>query len=90
MNPKYTDSTKTMLKSSARLECMMQDYPKLLHNCDHVGYTSIDKLFCFTTVKNDLTTGITKYQANISPECAGSCEADFYKSNREMLRLCGA
>ena len=68
----------------------MQDYPKLLHNCDHVGYTSIDKLFCFTTVKNDLTTGITKYQANISPECAGSCEADFYKSNREMLRLCGA
>lgn len=30
INPKYADETKTKFKSSARLECLMQDYPKLL------------------------------------------------------------
>ena len=44
---------------------MMQDYPKLLDNCDHVGYTSIDNGYCFSTVKNDLATAITKYKANL-------------------------
>jgi UDP-sugar pyrophosphorylase len=29
INPKYADASKTKFKSSARLECMMQDYPKL-------------------------------------------------------------
>lgn len=28
VNPKYKDSSKTAFKSSTRLECMMQDYPK--------------------------------------------------------------
>ena len=31
VNPKYVDAkTKTEFKSPTRLECMMQDYPKLL------------------------------------------------------------
>ena len=61
---------------------MMQDYPKLLDNCDHVGYTSIDKGYSFTTVKNDLSTAINKYKANLKCESASSCEADFYFYNR--------
>jgi UDP-sugar pyrophosphorylase len=51
----------------------MQDYPKLLDNCDKVGYTSIDKGFCFTTLKNDLKTAINKFKDGLSPESAGSC-----------------
>lgn len=62
-----------MLKSSARLECMMQDYPKLLENCDRVGYTSIDKGFCFSTVKNDLATAVTKFKSGLACESASSC-----------------
>ena len=30
VNPKYTDSTTTKFKSPTRLECMMQDFPRLL------------------------------------------------------------
>ena len=30
VNPKYADSSKTTFKKPARLECMMQDYPKVL------------------------------------------------------------
>jgi len=30
VNPKYTDDTKTKFKKPTRLECMMQEYPKLL------------------------------------------------------------
>lgn len=75
INPKYADETKTSFKSSARLECLMQDYPKLLDSCEHVGYTSMDKGFCFTTLKNDFKTALAKYKDGLSPESAGSCEA---------------
>lgn len=33
---------------------MMQDYPKLLLSSKNVGFTMIDKRFCFSTVKNDI------------------------------------
>ncbi|KAI7754514.1 hypothetical protein M8C21_023896 [Ambrosia artemisiifolia] len=39
VNPKYKDSTKTEFKSSTRLECMMQDYPKTLSPSARVGFT---------------------------------------------------
>ena len=42
INPKYTDATKTAFKKPTRLECMMQDFPKLLPaevclNCPQCG-----------------------------------------------------
>jgi len=30
VNPKYADAERSIFKSPTRLECMMQDYPKLL------------------------------------------------------------
>lgn len=30
VNPKYKDSSKTEFKNPTRLECMMQDFPKLM------------------------------------------------------------
>jgi len=32
VNPKYANAEKTLFKSPTRLECMMQDYPKLLES----------------------------------------------------------
>lgn len=32
VNPKYSDETRTTFKAPTRLECMMQDYPRLLHS----------------------------------------------------------
>ena len=54
VNPKYTDETKTLFKSPTRLECMMQDYPKLLNTSKYVGFTQVDPLFCFSPVKNSI------------------------------------
>lgn len=67
INPKYADQTKTKFKSSARLECMMQDYPKLLGSCERVGFTMVPREFCFSTVKNDIKTAADKFKANNSP-----------------------
>jgi hypothetical protein len=51
----------------------MQDYPKLLDNCDYVGFSDIPKGYSFTTVKNDLATANTKIKQGLSGESAGSC-----------------
>ena len=43
VNPKYKDSSKTAFKSSTRLECMMQDYPKALPSSAAVGFTVVNQ-----------------------------------------------
>jgi len=68
---------------------MMQDYPKLLKSGDRVGFTQIDRRFCFSTVKNDLKTAAQKVKANLPAECASICEQEFYWLNKEILKLCG-
>lgn len=90
INPKYADSTKTKFKSSTRLECLMQDYPKLLDNCDNVGFTDVPRGYCFTTLKNDLVSANAKIKQGLSGEGAGSCESDIYMNNRHLLRVAGA
>lgn len=90
INPKYADASRTKFKSATRLECMMQDYPKLLSPTSPVGFTLISRNFCFTTCKNDLATATQKYQQKMALECAGSCESDFYRLNAKLLQLAGA
>ena len=46
---------------------MMQDYPKLLENCDKVGFTNIEKGFVFTTAKNDPISAAAKFQSGLDP-----------------------
>jgi hypothetical protein len=36
---RYKDASKTLFKSSTRLECMMQDYPRTLAPSAKVGFT---------------------------------------------------
>ena len=43
VNPKYADASRTAFKSSTRLECMMQDYPKELPLSASVGFTVINQ-----------------------------------------------
>jgi len=89
INPKYEDTTKTKFKTPTRLECMMQDYPKLLKTNDRVGVTQIDKKFCFSACKNDIKTAQAKWKGGLPPESASSCEFDFYKVNEEILKIAG-
>lgn len=44
VNPKYKDASKTAFKSSTRLECMMQDYPKALPADARVGFTVVNQV----------------------------------------------
>eukprot|EP01016_Furgasonia_blochmanni_P023974 TRINITY_DN2581_c0_g1_i1.p2 TRINITY_DN2581_c0_g1~~TRINITY_DN2581_c0_g1_i1.p2 ORF type:complete len:291 (-),score=101.80 TRINITY_DN2581_c0_g1_i1:273-1040(-) len=90
INPKYEDATKTKFKSASRLECMMQDYPKLLKTGSKVGVTQIDRRFCFSACKNDIKSAAQKAQTGLPPESSSSCEYDFYWLNAEILRICGA
>ncbi|KAK8286007.1 hypothetical protein V6Z11_D08G261600 [Gossypium hirsutum] len=53
VNPKYKDASKTSFKSSTRLECMMQDYPKTLPPSARVGFTVMDTWLAYAPVKNN-------------------------------------
>ena len=44
VNPKYADDSRTAFKSSTRLECMMQDFPRELPDDAKVGYTSVNQV----------------------------------------------
>jgi UDP-sugar pyrophosphorylase len=85
VNPKWADAEKTKFKSPTRLECMMQDFPRLCGPDDKVGFTQLDRGMCFTCVKNNLADAATKKP----PDCALSAEADIYACSAQLLRAAG-
>eukprot|EP00331_Platyophrya_macrostoma_P010990 CAMPEP_0176432794 /NCGR_PEP_ID=MMETSP0127-20121128/15599_1 /TAXON_ID=938130 /ORGANISM="Platyophrya macrostoma, Strain WH" /LENGTH=570 /DNA_ID=CAMNT_0017815019 /DNA_START=18 /DNA_END=1730 /DNA_ORIENTATION=- len=89
INPKYADSTKTKFKSSTRLECMMQDYPKFLKSNDRVGVTQIDRVFSFSACKNDVKSAAAKFKSGLPAESASTSEYDLYRQNEELLKIVG-
>jgi len=87
INPKYKDATKTTFKKDTRLECMMQDYPKLLQGTNAVvGFTQFERWTSFSAVKNSVEDAKIKQSQNIAAECAASGEADIYRANRKLLK----
>lgn len=87
VNPKFNpDNT---FKSPTRLECMMQDYPKLLGPESHVGFTSMERWLVFSAVKNDLSAAKTAAATCGVEESAASGERDIYKMHAEHLRAAG-
>lgn len=64
----------------------MQDFPKLCSESDNVSFTALDRLMCFTCVKNALSDAMVKNP----PDCALSAESDMYACNAKLLRLAGA
>ena len=86
VNPKYADEAKTKFKSPTRLECLMQDLPKLLTDGEKVGFTSYPRWFCFSTCKNNLKDACAKLKKNLGPEAAFSVEQDMFILNAKMLK----
>jgi len=89
VNPKYTDETRTKFKSPTRLECLMQDLPKLLKNGENVGFTSFERWFCFSACKNNLKDACNKLKKNQSPESAFSIEQDIFIYNKKIIEIIG-
>ncbi|CAM9830567.1 unnamed protein product [Chrysoparadoxa australica] len=89
VNPKYADSARTVFKKPARLECMMQDYPKALEAGAKVGFTSAPAWLCFSPVKNSLEGALKVQQDGAPAASAATGEADQYFVWGELLRLQG-
>jgi UDP-sugar pyrophosphorylase len=89
VNPKYADEAKTQFKKPTRLECMMQELPRLLAPGANVGFTEMERFISFSAVKNKPADAVGKLQATGYPECASSGESDMYALNRRILAMAG-
>jgi len=95
VNPKYVDSSRTTFKKPTRLECMMQDLPKLLAKevgaAAKVGFTTMERWLTFSPAKNAPGAGAALAAAGSPPGSPGSSEADVYAAWRRILaQACGA
>lgn len=93
VNPKYKDETRTEFKKPTRLECMMQDFPKLLQKelpSQNVGFTELERWFSFSPAKNDLESGAESVRnGNTAPGTMSSAESDMYVLNQRKLQQAG-
>lgn len=88
VNPKLMGDGSGRFKKPTRIECMMQEYSRLLRG-EKVGCTEIARWSCFSAVKNNLTDATKKFKSNGIAECAASGEADHYYWYRAALRHLG-
>jgi UDP-sugar pyrophosphorylase len=89
VNPKYTDNSRTTFKKPTRLECMMQDYPRLLSPDAKIGFTSMEPWLCFSPVKNSLSDALAAQSKGSPPASASSGEADQYNIWSKFLKILG-
>ncbi|KAJ1410383.1 udp-n-acetylglucosamine diphosphorylase, partial [Ochromonadaceae sp. CCMP2298] len=90
VNPKYTDASKNLFKKPTRLECMMQDYPKLLKAGARVGFTSMPDWICYSPCKNNSADAAASVAAGIPAASPYTAECDQYFVFAELLRRMGA
>ena len=86
VNPKYADETRTKFKHPTRLECLMQDIPKLVKHGEKVGYTYFDRWFCFSACKNNIVDACEKLRNNETGESAFTVERDIFDYNVRIMR----
>mmetsp|Transcript_11854 Transcript_11854/g.20046 ORF Transcript_11854/g.20046 Transcript_11854/m.20046 type:complete len:574 (-) Transcript_11854:171-1892(-) len=89
VNPKYANAEKTLFKSPTRLECMMQDYPKLLSSVGEVGFTMYETWYCFSPAKNNIKDAAACITKGIPSYGAAEAEFNFYNWTNKMLQLVG-
>eukprot|EP01045_Picozoa_sp_COSAG04_P016131 COSAG04_NODE_1323_length_7222_cov_14.445178_3_plen_614_part_00 len=87
VNPKYADAEKTVFKSPTRLECMMQDFPRLYKGAEKVGFTSLNRpaVRQYSPVKNNVGDAAKKQASGLEPACAAAGEFDVYRFNCDYL-----
>jgi len=91
VNPKYANAERTVFKAPTRLECMMQDYPKLLTGQDAlVGFTMYDTWYCFSPAKNNVNDALACSNKGLPSFGAAQAEFDFYNWTNQMLAIAGA
>lgn len=91
VNPKYQPGSTTQFVKPTRLECMMQDFPKLLTTADatRVGFSQFPAWTSFSPVKNALAGAAAKQRSGNNPECAVTGEISNYVWNRNIMHRAG-
>jgi UDP-sugar pyrophosphorylase len=91
VNAKYTDSTKMAFKKPTRLECLMQDYPKVLDGAAarRVGFTQFPAWACYSPCKNNTADAAVSIQGGVPAGCAWTAESDQYACQAQLLRILG-
>ncbi len=90
VNPKYKDATRTLFKKPTRLECMMQDLPRVLSAQQKVGFTMAPQWLCFSPVKNNSADAAIATAAGVPAASPYTGECDQYAVYCKLLRLLGA
>jgi UDP-sugar pyrophosphorylase len=90
VNPKYKDATKTVFKKPTRLECMMQDFPRLLDTSQKVGFTMAPAWLCYSPCKNNPTDAAASIASGIPAASPYTAESEQYQVWSQLLRLLGA
>jgi UDP-sugar pyrophosphorylase len=90
VNPKYKDATRTVFKKPTRLECMMQDYPKLLPQGAKVGFTNAPDWLCYSPCKNNPTDAAASIASGVPAAAPYTAECDQYRVYAQLLRCMGA
>ena len=94
VNPKYKDEkARTDFKKPTRLECMMQDIPKLYQKeleSPSIGFCMFDRWFTFSPAKNALEAGQqTIAKGGSAPGTLSSAESEMYVQNQRKLEFAG-
>jgi UDP-sugar pyrophosphorylase len=88
VNPKYADATKTKFKKPTRLECMMQDHPKVLGPESKVGFTTFPE-WTYSPVKNSVDEARAKIAVGAPGRTAAEGELEYYSSAVSQLASIG-
>ena len=89
VNPKYADAERSKFKAPTRLECMMQDYPKLLSSKGAVGFTTYETWYSFSPVKNNLAEVAALFKKGMPTFGGAQGEHDFYNWTNQVLQQAG-
>lgn len=90
VNPKYADAARESFQKPTRLECMMQDFPKAVQiDQSRIGFTMVPAWFCYSPVKNALSSAVAMVKSGIPPACPMSGESDIYMLSAKVLRMIG-
>lgn len=85
VNPKYADEARNRFKAPTRLECMMQEYPKLISANGAVGFTTYDTWFSFSPVKNNVKDAAALSAKGMPSFGAAQGEYDFFNWSLQVL-----
>jgi len=89
VNPKYKDEERFLLEEPTSLECVMQDYSKLLRPEEKVGITQAERFYCFSPVKNNIDDAVVAQKKTGYAASATTGEFGIYNSNRMYLQHSG-